>query len=172
LAKKRENSTIMAQNTAPEQGGITSPLEQHNALVVEQPKKLEGLLEMIDTLNSISERLGEDRSGDMGGAGGRAVQQGGATGTSQRDQAIANLPAPTVMRQELKKHIEKEVRTLQKEIQRSARRIAKPGAAYHQNMLYARIRRLNALLASIIETSIEMVQRLFIRVFIDKQQVI
>ena len=163
----------MVQNTAPEHGGLASSTpEQHSALVVEQPKKLEGLLEMIDTLNSISERLGEDRSGDMGSAGGGATQQGGTTGTSQRDQAIANLPVPAAMRQELKKHIEKEVRTLQREIRRAARRIAKPGAAYHQNMLYARIRRLNALLASILETSIEVVQRLFIRVFIDKQQVI
>ena len=151
----------------------TESSEQQSALVVEQPHKLEGLLETINLLNTISERASEDRSGDMGGGGGTATTQGDQkSGTSARDDAIANLPTEHVLRVQLKQHIEKEVKVLQKEVRRAARRATKPGSAYQLNKLYARIRRLNALLTTIMETSYDVAKRLFIRIFIDKQPVL
>jgi len=163
----------MATNQAPEKGSFTPGSPEHqNALVVAQPQKLEGLLETIDLLERVSERIGEDRSGDLGAAGGTGKSGSAQAGQSARDKAIANLPVPEMMRKQLTKHIEKEVKVLQREVRRAARRISKPGSAYKQNELYAQIRRLNALLAHILEASIEVLERLFIRIFIDKQQAI
>jgi len=165
----------MGTNPSPEKGKSLSQSPEHqSALVVEQPHKLEGLLETITLLDKISERVGEDRSGDLGGAG---VGPAGTGATAQaeqsvRDQAIANLPAELVIRKQLAKHIEKEVKTLRKEVRSATRRVSKPGAAHNLNDLYARIRRLNSLLATILEASYDVVKRIFIRVFIDKQPIL
>ncbi|MFA7681412.1 MAG: hypothetical protein WCX61_00075 [Candidatus Peribacteraceae bacterium] len=152
-----------------------SSLEMHGTLVVQQPKKLEGLLETLSLLDRISERVSEDRSSDLGSAGGGATTGAtaqGQQGTSARDQAIAAIPDERIMRAQLAKHIEKEVQLLQKDIRRAARRAARPGAAYKLNELYARIRRLNSLLANLLEASYDVLKRLFIRVFIDNQPVL
>ncbi|MBU2213431.1 hypothetical protein KKC44_06055 [Patescibacteria group bacterium] len=165
----------MGTNPSPEKGkSLSQSTEHQSALIVEQPHKLEGLLETITLLDKISERSGEDRSGDLGGAGAGAVAAGAQAqaGQSARDQAIANLPKELVLRKQLARHIEKEVKTLRKEVRRATRRVSKPGAAHNLNDLYARIRRLNSLLATILEASYEVVKRLFIRVFIDKQPIL
>lgn len=146
---------------------------------VHQPKKMEStlstldvksVLETLDAIDSIaervSERTGEDRSGDMGGAG-----AGKSQGPSPRDLAIANLPQPVIMQKQLEKHIRQEIKKLNKEAKHIAR-MSKPGAAYYLNELYSRIRRLNGLLRDLFEASVDIMKRLYIRVFIDKQPII
>lgn len=156
----------MVQNSA-ERSGHTPEASNKPVITVAQPEKLGNLLETIDLLNTVSERIGEDRSGDMGGGG--AMQTSGSTGTSARDHAIANLPTAQVMQRELQQHVEKEVKTLRREVRKLARRAGKPGNAYQLNKLYARIRRLNGILKELLESSIDTVKRLYIRIFVDKQ---
>lgn len=164
----------MTQSASPEKGALsTLGREGGPALIVTQPQKLEGLLETIALLDRISERLGEDRSGDMGGGGGATGgQQSGSATVSARQQKIANLPAPEVMRKTLARHIEKEVRVLQKEIRKAAQRASRPGGAYKLNILYGRIRRLNTLLAELVDAAIDVLKRLFIKVVIDEQKIL
>lgn len=141
-------------------------------LIVSQPKKLESLLETLVLLDRVSEVMGEDRSGDLGGAGGTTGgQQGDDDGIQQslREKAIAHLPHTPVMQQELARHIEKEVKKLQKEVKRAAKRATKPGSAHQLTLLYARIRRLNALLSDMLHASHEIIRRLYIKIFVDKQ---
>jgi len=147
--------------------GIARP-----TIAVAQPQKLESLLDTINLINTVSERIGESRSGDLGGGGGSAAAQTGAQAQSWRDQALANLPAAPVMQQQLQKHIEQEIADLQREVQKTARKAARPGAAHKLNELYARIRRLNGLLQQLFETSVDILKRLYVRVFIDKQTVL
>jgi len=165
---------MMTPNVTPEQGISNPEAQSSKALIVEQPHKLEGLLETISLLDSISERVGEDKSGDMGDGGGSTGKRddGSAGGQSARDLAIANLADEKVLRKQLAQHIEREVKTLSKQVHRAAKRISKPGNAHKLNELYARIRRLNSLLSSLVEASYDVVKRLFIRVFIDKQPIL
>jgi len=164
----------MPTSASPEAGKQTEiSVEVSPALIVSQPKKLEGLLETLVLLDRVCETVGEDRSGDMGGAGTGAGQgDDDDQVVSLRELAIANLPDTPVLQRHLKKHIEKEVKKLQKEIKSAARRASKPGAAYKINGLYARIRRLNALLADLFEASHEVLKRLYVKIFVDKQTVI
>ena len=145
-------------------------------LIVRQPgklKELNNLLETFENLNvRVSERVGEDRSGDMGGAGaGAGTGQQGDDDASPRTIAIKNMPAPDVVRSKLEGHIQTEVKKLEKLAKRAARS-SKPGSAHALNELYARIRRLNALLHDILTASVEILKRLFIRVFIDRQPIV
>ncbi|OGJ56122.1 hypothetical protein A2706_02260 [Candidatus Peribacteria bacterium RIFCSPHIGHO2_01_FULL_51_35] len=165
----------MGATSSPFEKGFSHSPEYHDATkhIVSQPLKSE-VIRMLDTLNAIdsvpqrvSERTGEDISGDMGMAAGTA----GAGQISPRDQAIANLPEPVLMQKQLEKHIQREVRRLTKEAARISR-LQKPGAAFYLNELYARIRRLNALLHELWDASVEVVKRLFIRVFVDKQPIL
>lgn len=163
--------------SSPEKGfGAGSGLETQK-LIVRQPAKLAELGQLLDTIdgltNRVSERAGEDVSADLGGAGaaGAMVRSGQQPKRiSPRDQAIAAIPEPAVIQQKLKQHIEAEVKTLNRQAKKIAR-IGGAGAAYRLNELYARIRRLNALLADLLEASVEVLKRLFIRVFIDEQPV-
>ena len=159
---------------SPNKGPELSLSVESSKLIVEQPAKLKELatlLETFENLNArVSERTGEDVSSDLGAAGVAARGQSGGY-VSPRDQAIAAIPAEVVMREQLVKHIEAEVKELE-HLASSIRRAARPGVAYRVNQLYARIRRLNSLLAEIFEASIEVLKRLFVRVFIDKQSVI
>jgi hypothetical protein len=132
-------------------------------------------LEAMNTLEvgKVSEQMGEDRSGDMGGGGGGAMQASGqqTSGTSARDLAIANLPAPEKMQKELAVYIRKEVKKLRKQAN-SVAKLNRAGAPFQTNELYARMRRLNALFSDLMEASYEVLKRLFIRVFIDKQAIL
>ena len=166
----------MGTLSSSEKGGSAVPEHTERANIVVQPKhqleQLNQLLNALDKVESISQRVsessGEDRSMDMGGAAGTS---GSTKGISPRDQAIANLPEPVLMQKQLERHIQKEVKKLTKEAARISR-LQKPGAAFYLNELYARIRRLNALLHELWDTSVEVVKRLFIRVFIDKQPIL
>ena len=147
-------------------------------LIVRQPAKLAELgklLETFDNLNlRVSERLGEDTSQDLGGAGAGGGTAGAGQGddaVSPRDLAIRNMPAPDIVRQKLEQHIQKEVKDLDKLARRTAS-MHKPGSAFRLNELYARMRRLQGLLAEIVEASFELLQRMFVRVFIDKQPIL
>jgi uncharacterized protein (DUF2344 family) len=82
-----------------------------------------------------------------------------------------HLPSTDKMQKTLKKEIRKEVKSLRKEVRRITR-TTKPGKAYKLNSLYARIRRLNAMIAELAEASYEVLKRLFVRVFIDKQTIL
>lgn len=144
-------------------------------LVVNQPKKLQELnllLESFDALDRrVSERTGEDRSGDLGSTG-MAAAGGQQQTQSARDLAIAAMPqAPKVLRDRLVKHIGKEVSHLQVLAAREAH-TSRPGVAFRLNKLYARIRRLNSLLVELFEASLDVLRRLFIRVFIDEQPIL
>lgn len=144
---------------------------------VAQPQKLphlEGMVTLLEEIDRISETMGEDRSGDWSGSGatgGGMMQAGGQTGTSPRDQAIAALPMPNVMKRHLEAHIVREMKTLRRDIRRITR-VRTPGAAYKLNELYTRLRRLHGLLHDILEASFEVLRRLFIKVFVDKQPII
>jgi hypothetical protein len=141
-------------------------------LVVAQPEKFEGLLETISLMDKVSERMGEDKSGDMGGGGGATGSKKGDDGTtSTRAQAIAAMPDTPQIRKELGNYIQKEIKVLRKQVRRKAFRAAKPGSAHQLNDLYSKIRRLNSLLAELMDTSVDILKRLFIRVFIDKQSI-
>jgi len=160
---------------SPETGRtMEASVEKTPTLIVSQPKKLEGLLETLVLIDKVSETMGEDRSGDMGGGGTGGTAQGDddQIQISLREKAIANLPDAQVMQKQLKAHIEKEVSKLQKEVKHAARRASKPGSAYKMNILYARMRRLNALLAELLEASHEVLKRLYVKIFVDKQTVI
>lgn len=149
----------------------SAELQEQPALIVRQPERIQHILAEFE---SISERAPERATEDVRG-GGAATATGGQQGTlaayTPRDQAIANLPEPKVMQKELEKHIKKEIRHLRKEANRIVR-LSKPGAAFHLNELYARIRRLSNLLAEILEASYDVLKRIFIRVFIDRQPIL
>lgn len=145
---------------------------------VSQPVKIESHLgAQLDTFLAGINRISETAPGGPGEQGGGSGTQttGGTQGSgpvvSARDQAIAALPIPIIMQKELEKHIRTEVKKLRREAQRIAR-MNKPGAAYKLNMLYKRIRGLNALLAEMLEASYDVLKRLFIRVFIDRQPIL
>ena len=144
------------------------PTVERQVLTVTQPDKIASLLDTLNIIDQMSERISEDRSGDMGGGGSAGAQQKGqkAKQVSPRDQAIANLPPQNVMQEKLSAKIIVEVRQLRRQI-RSIPATGKPGAAFRLNRLYARIRRLNGLLSELFEASYEVLRRLFIRVFVD-----
>lgn len=166
----------MQQTSAsPETGRVlSSGAESTAALIVTQPPKVEMLLDALAAIDKISERIGEDRSGDMGGGGGKTAGKGddATAATSVRNQKIANLPTQEAMRMELQKEIEKEVVELHREVKRARKRLTRPGAAYKLNALYARMRRLNSLIAELIDAAYDVVKRLFIKVVIDRQKVL
>ena len=157
--------------------GLTSLKSvETSRLVVRQPGKLQELTSLLETFENlsarVSERTGEDRSGDLGGAGaGAAGGTQGTQGASARDQAIKNIPAAPVMQARLQTHIHQEMRTLEA-LARSVARSSAPGAAHRLNALYAKIRRLNGLIHDILQASVEVLQRLFTRVFIDRQPIL
>jgi len=139
-------------------------------LVVTQPDKFQGLLETISLMDKVSERLSEDNSGDMGGSGNAGNgQTKDDDSTSVRATAIKNIPNPQEMRKDLGVYIQKEIKTLRKIARKKSFHASKPGSAHQINDIYSKIRRLNTLLAELMETSVDAIKRLFIKVFIDKQ---
>jgi hypothetical protein len=144
--------------------------------VVSQPTKLDlggQLGPLLAEIGRISESSPSGPSNDGPSGGGGSMQtsgSGSAPVVSARDLAIANLPAPKVMQKQLEDHIRTEIKKLRKQAKTIAR-INQPGGAYRLNMLYMRIHHLNALLHELLHSSVEVVKRLFIRVFVDKQTV-
>lgn len=164
----------MPSGNSPDTHSEIATLHEKPVLTVTQPEKISGLLETLNLIDQMSERIGEDRSGDLGGGGAGAKGSKGTAGArlpSPRDQAIANLPPQEVMQKKLEEKIRAEVRVLRKQI-RSIPSSSKPGAAHRLNALYARIRMLNRLLFTLLESSLEVLKRLFVRVFIDEQPIL
>lgn len=148
----------------------------HAALVVKQPEKIKSLLVVIGDIERISERIGEDASQDLGAGGGGTTAQGGAqvqsgTQISLRQHALQSLPTTSVMREKLVKHLQKEVRHLERESCRVGRAAGK-GSAYVVTQLYAKIRKIQALIMEVLEAAAELVERLYVRFFIDHQQLV
>ena len=157
---------------SPEKGLLAPDGAPDRGQNVLQPGKAEGLAMLVAEINELpSETTGEDRSGDWSGQTGTAMATtGGAQQTTARDQAIANLPAQTQMQKRLEAHIRAEVKELRKQT-RLIVRSRKPGSAYALAQLYAKIRHLNALLADLLEASYDVLKRLFVKVFVDKQAI-
>lgn len=163
---------MMSTSNSPDTHTEIAPTFQKPVLTVTQPEKIGSLLDTLNLIDQMSERIGEDQSGDRGGGSGQA--QTGTAGThvvSPREQAIAHLPGGQTMQTKLAEVIRSEVGTLRKQI-RTIPSSNHPGAAFRLNKLYARIRLLNRLLANLFESSIEVIKRLFIRVFIDEQSIL
>ncbi len=146
-------------------------------LVVRQPPKIESLLTVLMDLEKISETISEDRSQDMGAGGQGAAQAGQGDDddgqVSPRQKAIQSLPSTEAMRRRLTRHLEREVGQLERKAKREARRIQKKkGSAYFLNEAYARIRKIRSLIAELTQAAADLVRRLYIRLFIDHQQLV
>lgn len=162
--------------SSPEKGPSTIKSVETSKLIVRQPAKLAELGKLLETFDNlsarVSERQGEDVSGDLGGGGtGGTAGTKGDGGISPRDLAIERIPPFEIVRKKLEGHIHGEVRKLEKQARRLSR-ASQPGSAYKLNDIYSRIRRLNALLYQMLEASVEMLKRFFIRVFIDQQPIL
>ncbi len=168
----------MALPTSPDkQHSLSTSAEAAPSAVVSQPMKIDlngQLGNFLEEIGRISESspAGPSNDGPMGSGGGAMQATGGSTPVvSARDEAIAKIPAPHVMQKQLEAHIKAEVKKLRKQAKMIAR-INQPGGAYRLNVLYLRIHHLNALLAELLSSSVEVLKRLFIKVFIDKQTVL
>jgi len=154
------------------ESGLSSSTERSPATpnVVYQPPKLQEIVEIVDLMGNVSTKVREDNAGDWTGA---AAQSSGGTksGSSARDEAIAKAPSIPIMQRELIRHLEKEVRTIRKQV-RSVSKSRARGSAYILSELYKKLRRLNDLIAQIMHASAEVVRRFYISVFIDRQPMI
>ncbi len=134
-----------------------------------QPQKLTEIVEMIDLMGKISERMGEDRSGDMGGQGGSSTTGAGQQkATTTRDDLIAGVPGGPIMQQKLVAHIHQEIHALNKEA-RKLSRSNRRGAAFLLTEVYKKIRHLSSLIEEILMAGADVVKRFYVAVFIDKQ---
>ena len=153
--------------------GTTS--EPQLRLTVQQPPKMRDVMQLLQDLEAIgriSEAVSEDRSGDLGSGGTGSTGASAAGGKiSLRDQAIAKLPSTSVMRTRLTSHLQSEVRQLERRAKKLARS-SREGGAFLLNELYARIRKIQALMGELVELAAEVVQRLYVRLFIDHQQLV
>jgi hypothetical protein len=162
----------MAQTTPEKASSSPSTQVETGSSVVVQPSRVE-FAALLDGIGKISEQSAGGPAHDGATSGGGVVAKGQSSGQSQvsaRDLAIAALPVPAVMQKALEKHIQEEVKKLRKQAKAVAR-IGNPGGAYRLNQLYTRIHHLNAILAGLFEASIDVVKRLFVRVFIDRQTI-
>jgi hypothetical protein len=161
---------LPAKPTSHEQGSDAQLNIIEKKLVVSQPEQLKDILSEIE---HITEDINESAQEDIKSQGtkhGRGGQKSNGTMTN-RKSALAALPSSKKMESELKRHIQKEIRTLRREARRIIR-LSKPGSAYQLNMIYARIRRLNALLSNLFQASVEVLKRFFIRIFVDNQSIL
>jgi hypothetical protein len=139
--------------------------------VVTQPRHLEAILAAVASAERVSESTGA-RVGEQWTGGGQAqAGTGGTQDPSPRDHALANLPTPMVMQERLRAHIDVEVRQLRREALRLTR-VRQPGTAWRLNEIYTKLRRLNGLVSELLSASTEVLQRLFIRVFVDRQSIL
>lgn len=141
--------------------------------IVFQPQKLKEIVEVVDLMGTVAARVREDNSSDMPGAGGGGAAQGSGqkTGTSARDDAIANIPAIAVMQKKLVENLEREVRIIEKQA-RGLKTSNARGNGYLLSELYRKIRRLRSLIGEILHASAEMIKRFYVSVFIDHQPLV
>lgn len=152
---------------SPEREHSTHVSPEHTMLIVQQPRKLEAILAEIEHLSETAPtKIAEDGGATTGNP--RTATGKSPPSLSPREHALANLPPAALMQRHLQKHIHEEMKKLRREAGHVVHP-SKPGAAFQLNCIYARIRRLSALLAEIWEASYEVLRRMFIRIFIDKQ---
>ena len=153
---------------SPEVGSASAPKAIESApTVVFQPQKLKEVVDIIDLMGNVATRVREDNSGDTGGGTGTGKAQQ-KSGTSARDEAIANAPAVEVMQQKLVEHLRQEMAS----IEREARKISRSndrGSAWLLSELYRKLRSLSTLMHDILHASAEVVKRFYVSVFIDRQ---
>ena len=140
-------------------------------LTVRQPEKIRSLLIVLSDLEKISETVSEDQSQDLGGGAATTAGDDDLVTSSVRGKAIQSLPSTSVMRGKLTKHLQREVRQLERKSRRLAR-FNKKGSAYLFNEIYARIRKLQALAAELVDAAADTVRRLYVRLFVDHQQLV
>ena len=158
--------------SSPERGLERTEAAPSTKVAVIQPKQIQSILVDLDAIEKITESVSTGRDGDWSSSGSHTgTQARKSQGSSARDAAIAKIPDAPAMQIKLKKHIHKEIRALRKEV-RKVESLSKPGAAHKLNELYARIRRLHALVSELAGSSVDVLKRLFIRVFIDRQTVL
>jgi hypothetical protein len=165
---------MATKSQSPESAPEATAKTPEKQLMVKQPDQLVDMMGEIETIKEeVSGKVDEDNKGgamqSTSKGGGQA--QDDQTSASQRKQLMANLPSEKIMQQKLKQHIAREVKNLRKET-RKIIRLNKPGSAYQLTMLYARIRRLNALLVSLVEASYEVIKRFFVRVYVDERSIL
>ncbi len=134
-----------------------------------QPQKLKEIVEVVDLMGTVANRIREDNSGDLPGGGARGSQK--SSGTTARDEAIAKAPPVAVMQQKLVAHLKEERAEIQKQAKAMAHSNA-PGAAWTITELYRKMRRLSSLISQILEASADMVKRFYISAFIDRQPLV
>lgn len=150
---------------------VTKVTETAPAIVF-QPQKLKEIVEVVDLMGTVAARVREDASSDIPGAtGGKAQGSGQQTGTSARDDAIAKAPPVAVMQQKLVEHLEREVKTIERQA-RSLRNSNVRGSGFMLSELYRKIRRLRSLIGDILHASAEMIKRFYVSVFIDRQPLV
>lgn len=167
---------MAALPSAPDRGPQLTQSAESQKLIVHQPPKMQELNALLETFEAlpsrVSEITGEDRSSDMGAAGNGGKAAASAKQLSPRDQKIAAISTdPNVLQEQLTAHMKREVEELAKQA-KTIERLSRPGAAFQLTALYARIRRLNGLIAEIVQASYDTLKRLFVRVFIDEQPII
>jgi hypothetical protein len=162
----------MANNSI-EKGLTPSPAPERPSATV-QPGKAEKMQALLLEVNDIISESTPTKPGEQWSGGGTQTTATGtaaASGMSWRDQAIAAIPSPQAMQKQLEGHIQEEIKTLRKQASKITD-LRKPGAAHRFNELHSKIHRLNALLAGLFEASVDVLKRIFIRVFIDKQAIL
>lgn len=140
--------------------------------VVFQPQKLKEIVEVVDLMGTVAARVREDASSDAPGVTGTSGKSSGqSSGTSTRDEAIAKAPPVQIMQKKLVEHLEREVKTIQRQA-RSLKTSGAPGSGYLLSELYRKIRRLRSLIGDILHASTEMIKRFYVSVFIDHQPLV
>ena len=164
----------IGESRSEKSSGSMTKVSERAVNVVFQPQKLKEVVDIIDLMGNIASRVREDHSQDMGVAGAAATggaQAQGATGTSARDEAIANAPPFPIMQKKLITHLEKEIHTMERRARKLSRSNAR-GSAFLLTELYKKIRRLTSLLGDIIRASAEIIKRYYVSVFIDRQPMV
>jgi hypothetical protein len=172
FAKIRENRDIMAamkQNRSPERSMEVSSSSEHGNVVF-QPTKLNEVMEMINFMGNISEKVTEHHALFTGSSGASTGDQK-SQGSSQRDQILQKLPPTAQMQKKLVKHIDAEIASLEKKAKRITR-MKRRGWAFELTLVIAHIHRLAAIAREIMRASLEVVRRFYILVFIDHQPLV
>jgi hypothetical protein len=161
-------------NNSIEKGLSTPPSQPERSAATLQPGKVDAMKALLLEVNDIVGEANPSKPGEQWSGGCQVATTGGAQAAqtvSWRDQAIAAIPAPQIMQKQLEGHIEEEINVLRKQASQITD-LRKPGAAHRFNELQSKIHRLNALLSGLLEASYEVLKRIFIRVFIDKQTIL
>jgi hypothetical protein len=139
-------------------------------LSVRQPPQVKDLINLLEMLEGVTERVtaskGASSIGQVGAQGGEDDHR-----ESARYQALANLPDTPLMQKRLVSSLEREVTILKRQARKAAFRL-KRGGAFVLNNIYAKIRKIKAMIAEILSATREVVERLYVRLFVDGQPIV